>query len=512
MQQGIAALQDPQLQKILSVSSVKPQDLPRIASAAGVSYENLPAEQKESLKGLVEELRGFSPDELLAFDKFLTFIAQHKDRYAELVDGFYKRGVFQEGELPKTYDENFFSMIHAMVVQTMQQQQSQPAPEQAMAKGGIASVRKAAAKVRAAGRDGDTILAHINPQEAALLKAHGGSGTINPKTGLPEYKSIFSKIGKFLGAAAPILGTVVGSFFGMPFLGSVLGGAVGGLASGGGVKGALLGAAMSGIGSLAFGGLSSLANGGGFMEGVTNTLPGYLGGSGESFGGTLFGSGANVTPGGPGPGDAIDPSTGKTIMPPARPESFGPSGTGVAPSPGGTTAPATTAAAASTAKTAGDTGIFKSIMDNKGLLATAGIGALLAGSAGGSKAPATPLSVSHPALTEAEREAKYPWTVIDSKNFVSKTPSYTADQNQYSWLKPTTETQEVAVATGGRIDARGGGHLEGPGTGTSDSIKAKLSDGEFVMTAKAVRGAGKGDRMAGAKKMYDLMHKFERAA
>jgi hypothetical protein len=37
------------------------------------------------------------------------------------------------------------------------------------------------------GRYGDTMLAHINPQEAALLKARGGSGTINPQTGLPEF-------------------------------------------------------------------------------------------------------------------------------------------------------------------------------------------------------------------------------------------------------------------------------------------------------------------------------------
>jgi len=37
------------------------------------------------------------------------------------------------------------------------------------------------------GRNGDTILAHINPEEAALLKRLGGSGTINPHTGLPEY-------------------------------------------------------------------------------------------------------------------------------------------------------------------------------------------------------------------------------------------------------------------------------------------------------------------------------------
>jgi hypothetical protein len=37
------------------------------------------------------------------------------------------------------------------------------------------------------GRGGDTMIAHINPQEAAMLKARGGSGTINPKTGLPEF-------------------------------------------------------------------------------------------------------------------------------------------------------------------------------------------------------------------------------------------------------------------------------------------------------------------------------------
>jgi len=37
------------------------------------------------------------------------------------------------------------------------------------------------------GRGGDTMLAHINEEEAELLKRHGGSGTINPKTGLPEF-------------------------------------------------------------------------------------------------------------------------------------------------------------------------------------------------------------------------------------------------------------------------------------------------------------------------------------
>jgi hypothetical protein len=56
------------------------------------------------------------------------------------------------------------------------------------------------------------------------------------------------------------------------------------------------------------------------------------------------------------------------------------------------------------------------------------------------------------------------------------------------------------------------GHISGPGTETSDSIPAMLSDGEFVMTAKAVKALGKGNRRAGAKKMYALMHQLERNA
>ena len=69
-----------------------------------------------------------------------------------------------------------------------------------------------------------------------------------------------------------------------------------------------------------------------------------------------------------------------------------------------------------------------------------------------------------------------------------------------------------------------GGLIEGPGTGTSDSIpgmiyqdgvpvqKAALSDEEFVMTKKAVKGAGNGDMDKGIKAMYDLMDKFESMA
>ena len=53
------------------------------------------------------------------------------------------------------------------------------------------------------------------------------------------------------------------------------------------------------------------------------------------------------------------------------------------------------------------------------------------------------------------------------------------------------------------------GEIAGKGTGTSDDIPAMLSDGEFVMTAQAVRNAGGGSRKEGAKRMYQMMKNLE---
>jgi hypothetical protein len=68
-----------------------------------------------------------------------------------------------------------------------------------------------------------------------------------------------------------------------------------------------------------------------------------------------------------------------------------------------------------------------------------------------------------------------------------------------------------SAATGGitELNLTAGGASNGPGTGTSDSIPAKLSDGEFVMTAKAVENFGGGDRYEGARKMYKMMNTLD---
>tara|TARA_R110000772_G_scaffold82233_1_gene174508 strand:+ start:1009 stop:1803 length:795 start_codon:yes stop_codon:yes gene_type:complete len=96
---------------------------------------------------------------------------------------------------------------------------------------------------------------------------------------------------------------------------------------------------------------------------------------------------------------------------------------------------------------------------------------------------------------------------------------------QYNSGERRPDYTGTAVPNTPRVMTRAmGGMIDGPGTGTSDSIpaqiyqnggpvqEARLSDGEFVMTADAVRGAGGGNRNAGAAKMYQMMNQLERVA
>ena len=80
---------------------------------------------------------------------------------------------------------------------------------------------------------------------------------------------------------------------------------------------------------------------------------------------------------------------------------------------------------------------------------------------------------------------------------------------------PGYGTTQTGYASGGDVDTsqfpRQNGAIAGPGTGRSDDVPAMLSDGEFVMTARAVRGAGNGDRNNGMQTMYNLMRNFEAA-
>jgi hypothetical protein len=158
-------------------------------------------------------------------------------------------------------------------------------------------------QVRKKGRHGDTMLAHINPLEAAILKKMGGSGTINPDTGLPEFffrgvRNFFRNPAKTIKKTfknpkrtiADAVGTAA-AIFGGP-VGGALGGAARSVIRGdkenplyGALKGAGYGTALPMVGNLAGQGLSKLG-----MQGLGQTLQNY----GTNNMGSWFGNMAQV--------------------------------------------------------------------------------------------------------------------------------------------------------------------------------------------------------------------------
>jgi len=84
-----------------------------------------------------------------------------------------------------------------------------------------------------------------------------------------------------------------------------------------------------------------------------------------------------------------------------------------------------------------------------------------------------------------------------------------------SYVPQQATVEQTIGGTPGYTDiptftAAGGGYIDGVGGPKTDSNLARLSDGEFVMTEKSVRGAGDGDRMKGAAEMYRMMNGLER--
>jgi len=59
---------------------------------------------------------------------------------------------------------------------------------------GGGDIAELAEMIRRFGRGEDKILAHITPEEAAMLKEQGGRGTINPMTGLPEFQDEYGEL------------------------------------------------------------------------------------------------------------------------------------------------------------------------------------------------------------------------------------------------------------------------------------------------------------------------------
>ena len=144
---------------------------------------------KQALAQIAPQLEALPPDQLDALMRVFQYLYDHPEEYQEKVADLVANGKFEQGDFPDEYDPEFLSVVLLAIVDVRRRAQSQ-APEQAMtpppgmARGGIAEAAKMA---MSKGRGNDTMLAHITPKEAKMLRSKGGMGIINPDTGLPEY-------------------------------------------------------------------------------------------------------------------------------------------------------------------------------------------------------------------------------------------------------------------------------------------------------------------------------------
>ena len=379
------------------------------------------------------------------------------------------------------------------------------------------SLQHAAKYLANHGRGKDTMLVHMTPGEVgglqAIAKAHGGSLSINPNTGLPE--------AGFLSNLMPMI------------IGAGLAAATGGTSL----------ALTPGMVGLGVGGFEALRTGD-IKKGITAGLGAY-GGAGLA-GGLAGAATAAQTPTAQALQSNIDPSMleGMSANQVAATGDMGQklamTGEGV----GGL------------ANQAGRAGFMQGVGGGAGL-AKYGLAA------------ASPLMQSEPAELPQPDNSPNPYRYRYERGEANPfpTPSATGVENAYfpnsryvayadggmansnvfgtntnfpaAGMQPMPYQQPAApglnnsvfdpsasvqrLAQGGLSDlggySDGGRLLRGPGDGVSDSIPAvigekqpaRLADGEFVVPARIVSELGNGSTEAGARKLYAMMDRVQKA-
>jgi hypothetical protein len=495
----------------------------------------------------------------------LSFVAENPESYKDVVTSAIQSGFIDPEDAPPEFDPMFI----AVMILALEELKARMSTGQGFAKGGLA---KAAKHLAAQGRGGDTMLAHINPREAEVLRRMGGTGTINPNTGLHEFKKgILKSIGKVFKSVAKIALPIAATAIGGPWAGAAVGAGLGAM-DGGGLKGAILGGLSGGLapggvlggfsktvgsgitsmlpssignaltsvispatlGSTVLGGLGSTVLGKGFLpgalmaggmsamaptvEGLVGSAKNYLTGPGGVFSSQAGGTGinlGNVPAGGAGvnlanatgpgvnlgtfdPGAAIKDSTGNILT------NLG----------SGSTAAAN---AGNVAGAAPSTGLFGSGISAGNVLT--GLTALNA--LGGMSIPDAQMAIQNAGLTEEQKAAmnreltdytaRWNTTTLPQ----SGTPEYTELMDRIqrgigvNFMNPTITTPQTAMAKGGALSnvamlARGTGH------GRSDTINARLSDGEYVIDAETVALLGNGSTKAGASALDQMREQLRK--
>lgn len=549
-------------------------------------------EAETVLAQLSAELSGMADSDLQMLLELVQYLSDNEDSYPELRKNMIAQGILDEGDIPEEYDPEFLGLLEMAVMQALQDASPQEVPMQpppGYAKGGIAD---AVQQVANAGRNGDTILAHITPGEASMLKRMGGSGTINPETGLMEFWNPFKAIKKAFksvtNAVKSVLKSPVGKILGTVALTAVAGWALPAL----GASAATTAALAAPLGNAA----ATLLGGGSVKDALVSGAVSYLGGANSplakytqplanSMGITsnvalsAINQGLAATAGGVLSGKSLQASIKEGLTGAATGAATTYLGEGYKDNrptmddwlqQNGYTAPPGTVPATGGGTGNGGmwdsfTGMFKDDKGNYspwklGLGATAAMGLM-----GGFEQQELPQSEFQQAMTTGpDMPRNLTWGVQNMQGVaynpdgtfadvqtrwnpydypapkapqtsiyapgVTPPPSYTPPgaipfSNTASVPQPYNTAQAYtnlmpppAMQPGGIAQLADGGYprrigaIAGPGTSTSDSIPAMLSDGEFVMTADAVRGAGNGSREEGARRMYQMMHQLEQNA
>ena len=353
------------------------------------------------------------------------------------------------------------------------------------------SLELAAQHLASRGRKGDTMLVHMAPEEVsglqALARAGGGTLTLNPDTGLPE--------ANFLKRMLPMI------------IGAGLAAATGGTSLA--LTPGMIGLGIGGVETLRTGNLGK-----GLMAGL-----GAYGGAGLAGG--LAGLGST----------AVTPQAMTTANAAADPI-------------------ASLAAAKDAATAAGavaPTGL--GAMASGAQQAMANPSALINQMGGGAQAAKYGLAALSPTMQEGPQTPfagsgpnPYEFDYDPNTQRYTRVP---VGSRQRDVLAPTTQMMAVGgpvdemsqrneamtlMANGGQMFAAGGvSHLgdysdggrllKGPGDGVSDSIPAtiadkrpaRLADGEFVVPARIVSELGNGSTEAGARKLYAMMDRVQKA-
>ena len=401
------------------------------------------------------------PEDMDELVFFLEKILEDPSRYAEIRDAAIADGEIEEGMLPPQFDMTFVVSL-LVALYGIQDRMGQ----RGYSRGGL---KVAARRIAAEGRNGDTLLAHITPGEAQMLKRMGGSGGINPTTGLPEFFKF--NLGSILSAILPIALSVIA-----PGIGTAIGGLLGvGSAAGAGIFGAgmslLTGknplvAALTGLGGAALNATGITGKDGWFA----NTDVGKaIGGFTDSLGMTSSSDPGPQRPGGSvGSMDRL--ADNNPITPPVVPPK---------------------------------TDWMK--LAPLGLLAASSL------SSSSGSPTATASSMGSP---DNRKLPPYDWAGAikragEEDVSVTELLNRPGEYEKFASGAPSSASPTAFVAQGGTLNQISN-LARGSGSGRDDTINARLSDGEYVMDAETVALLGDGSNSEGARRL-DQMRKKIRA-